>query len=113
MDTHIIIRTFPLPVTEVRLCGWIGEAAPGERLEYWRGHLALDRTPGSARLLEKDRLEVIRVVRRAFWAAERGLVHLVQQRHGPDNYSYLCIARPRPKDERRSLPEILAERPRA
>jgi hypothetical protein len=109
MDTHIITPPSPLLVTELQLCGWIGQAAPGDRLAYWRGHLAFDRVPGSGRLPEIGRLELMRVVRRVSWAAERGLVHLVQQRHGADDYSYLCIARPRPRGARRSLLALLAE----
>src|SRR5690242_3997327 len=109
MDMHIITPTSRLLITELDLCGWIGQVVPGDSREYWRGHLALDRVPRSGRLPEKDRLELIRVSGRALWAAERGLVHLVQQRHGPDDYSYICIARPRPKSERRSLPELLPQ----
>jgi hypothetical protein len=34
-----------------------------------------------------------RLARRAWWAAEQGLVHLVQRRNGPDDFSYLAVAR--------------------
>jgi hypothetical protein len=34
---------------------------------------------------------------RAWWAAEQRLVHLVQERLGPDLFAYIAIARPKPK----------------
>jgi hypothetical protein len=43
------------------------------------------------------------------WAAEQGLVHLVQHRHGPVDYSYLTIARPWPGTPRGDLLAALAE----
>jgi hypothetical protein len=43
--------------------------------------------------------------------AEAGLVHLVQQRLGADDYLYLAIARPQPRQgaPRMKLPGILPE----
>jgi hypothetical protein len=70
---------------------------PGDLLEYHRGFLALDAIEQGTRLAERDRAELLRVARRAYWAAELGLVHLVQRRHGPDDYSYFAIARPKPR----------------
>jgi hypothetical protein len=34
---------------------------------------------------------------RAWWAAEQRLVHLLQERLGPDLFAYIAIARPKPK----------------
>lgn len=51
--------------------------------------------------------ELNRVARRAWWAAEQGLVHLVQRRNGPDDFSYLAIARPRPKELPATLSSVL------
>ena len=82
-------------ITEINLCGWIGRASPGAILEYHRGLLALDVSPQGKRFNDDDRAELARVARRAWWASEKGLVHLVQRRHGNDDYSYLIIARPR------------------
>ena len=39
-----VIR-IPRPrVSEIELCAWVAQAAPGAVLEYHRGYLALDRT---------------------------------------------------------------------
>lgn len=89
---HSIPKIF---ITEINLCGWIGQASPGAVLEYHRGFLTLDASPQGKRLSEEDRAELLRVARRAWWASEKGLVHLVQRRHGADDYSYLAIARPK------------------
>jgi hypothetical protein len=42
-------------------------------------------------------LELVQVAHRAWWAAEKNLVHLVQRRLGENSFSYLAIARPRPE----------------
>ena len=107
---NVIASRFPnilKPVTEFDLCGWVGQAAPGDILEYHRGFLALDTTPQGTRLAERDRAELARVARRAWWAAERGLIHLVQRRHSSDDYSYLAIARSKPKQASVSLSSLL------
>lgn len=96
-----------LPINEIDLCVWLGQAAPGDVLEYHRGALAHDREARISRLPERDRGELIRVGKRAFWAAEKGLAHLVQRRNGPDDYSYLAIARPRPRRTSVSLSELM------
>jgi hypothetical protein len=96
-----------LRLTETDLCAWIGQAAPGEILEYFRGFLAMDTASKGSRLAERDRAELARVARRAWWASEHQLVHLLQRRHGPDDYSYLAIARPKPKQRSVSLASLL------
>ena len=83
------------PINEMEFCGWIGQAAPGDILEYHRGFLALDIAAHGSGLSERERAELSRVARRAWWLAERGLVHLVQRRHKSDDYSYLAVARAR------------------
>ena len=110
MDNRITANTTnPFCLTESELCSWLGGAASGDALEYHRGVLALDRSPLASRLPKADQAELERVARRAFWAAEQGLAHLVQRRRGPDDYSYLMIARPRPKTQSGSLLAMLAE----
>lgn len=47
------------------------------------------------------------MARRAFLASETGLVHLVQRRHGPEDYSYLAVARPKPRHARAALSSLL------
>lgn len=107
---NVIAPRFPVvrkPLTEIDLCGWVGQAAPGDMLEYHRGFLALDTIPQGSRLADRERAELAGVARRAWWAAERGLIHLVQRRHGSDDYSYLAIARPKPKQASVSLSSLL------
>ncbi|WP_188311933.1 hypothetical protein [Salinarimonas soli] len=84
-----------LPLTEMELCSWLGSALPGERLVYHRGHLALDCSPTTARLSEQERSALQRLARRALQLADKGLVCLLQQRHGPDDYSYILVACPK------------------
>lgn len=95
------------PLTEIELCGWVGQAASGDILEYYRGFLALDIARQSTHLPERERAELARVARRAWWAAERGLIHLVQRRHPSGDYSYLAIARPKPNPTAVSLSSLL------
>ena len=76
---------------EAAFCDWIAHAAPGTRTVYFRGHLAYDRMPSSNTFREPERKRLVAVARRAIQAAEDGLVHLVQRRHGPGDYSYLAI----------------------
>jgi hypothetical protein len=84
-------------VTEIDLCAWLGQATPNDALEYHRGFLVLDVDAHISRLANSDRLELIQLASRARWAADRRLVHLVQRRLGENQFSYLAIARPRPK----------------
>ena len=30
------------PISEIQFCAWVAQALPGDRLEYHRGHLAVD-----------------------------------------------------------------------
>jgi hypothetical protein len=98
-----------LLLTETDTCGWLGQAVPGDILEYHRGFLVCDVDARNKRMPERDRAELARVGRRAYWAAEHGLAHLVQRRHGPDDYSYLLIARTRPQTLPVSLSTLLLE----
>ena len=80
-------------LTALEFCAWVGDAAPGDRLEYHRGFLACD--------IAGSELKALRLLaRRAAWTAERGLVHLVQCRRGPGYFSYLAIRRPLPRRPR-------------
>jgi hypothetical protein len=107
MITNVQLAPYGLCLTETDLCGWIGQAAPGEALEYYRGFLAMDTFSHGSRLPGRERTELVRVARRAWWASEQKLIHLVQRRHGPDDYSYLAIARPKPKQGSASLSSLL------
>lgn len=96
------------PIAEIAFCGWLGQASPGDMLMYHRGHLGLDVVPQVSRLPAAERAELVRLARRAMWAAEQGLVHLLQRRHRPDDYAYLAVARPRSGRSAASLSELLA-----
>lgn len=106
MDTNVAT---PSRITETRLCAWLGTAAPGDRLAYYRGVLAVDLASTDGALTKAERAELRRVACRALFAAENGLAHLLQRRNGPDDFTYLLIARPRPKTAGVSLQAILAQ----
>lgn len=94
------------PITEVDLEAWLTTAQPGDRLIYHRGFLAVDASGSTGRLPPPQARELRRVARLAFAAVERGVVHAVQQRNGPNDFTYLLIVRPQPR-RRRSLPSLL------
>ncbi len=83
-------------IGEPEMLAWLLAASPGDRIAYWRGHLAIDLAVTASPLgdSERRRLRGLKVL--ALSMAETGLLHLVQQRLGPDDYLYLAIARPRP-----------------
>ena len=93
-----------LILSEIQFCGWLGQAAPGDSIEYHKGYLVLDVCLFGRGLKDAERLELGRLARRAWLVSERGLVHLVQRRLGPSEFSYLAIARARP----RTLPAALS-----
>lgn len=97
----------PLRLTEIDLCAWIAQADAGDVLEYHRGALALDRLRGMSKLPSADCDRVHALADCAFAAAEQKLVHLVQHRLGPDRFSYLAIARPKPRRADVALSELL------
>ena len=87
-------------LSEMEFAGWVGAAAPGDRLEYHRGFLAVDIVPVISNLPEPERAALKTLGARAWWAAEQRLVHLVQERLGPGLFAYIAIARPKPKPKR-------------
>jgi hypothetical protein len=72
---------------------WLVRARPGERLEYYRGHLGIDRVNGTSSLKEGERRKLAAVADHALALAGRGELHLVQERHGDGDYSYSAVAR--------------------
>ena len=97
------------PFTEIEFCAWVAQALPGDRLEYHRGFLVLDTFPLFSRLDDKARDALRKLADRSFHAAEQGLVHLVQERVGPDCFAYIAVARPKPKSAIISLSALLLE----
>ncbi|WP_173934283.1 hypothetical protein [Chelativorans sp. Marseille-P2723] len=102
-------KSAQLLLTEAQFCAWIGQSAPGATIQYHCGFLAIDMVRASSNLPETDRKELVRVGRRAWWAFDQGLVHLVQRRLGTDRFAYLAIARARPKKMQASLLRVLAQ----
>jgi hypothetical protein len=98
-----VIR-IPRPrISEIELCAWVAQAVPGTVLEYHRGYLALDRTAFGRLGDTPERGALSLLGSRAHDLADRGLVHLVQHRHGVEDYSYFAVARAR---SRGALPDF-------
>jgi hypothetical protein len=94
---------------EIGLAAWIAQAEPGEALVYHRGFLAVDATSVISKL-PADRQRTLQLVAAAARrAAEQNLVHLVQERVGPDRFAYIAVARPKPKHAAASLSALLLE----
>jgi hypothetical protein len=82
---------FPIrPLTVGRFWSWLARSEPGGALEYHRGLLILDRSPASE-LSEDERRTVAKIADAVLGAAEDRLVHLVQRRNGPFDFSYVAI----------------------
>ena len=94
------------PLTEIQFCAWVAQAIPGDRLEYHRGYLAVDADKVTSDLDLNARAELACLRDRAFWSETAGLVHLVQQRLGPDRFAYLAIARPKTSRTERAVPQL-------
>jgi len=97
------------PSTEISFCAWVAQAVPGDRLEYHHGFLAIDTFALFSGRSDKERAELRKLADRSLWAAEAGLVHLVQERIGTDRFSYIAIARPKPRSAAVSLSKLLLE----
>jgi len=95
-------------LTEIQFCAWVAQAMPGDRLEYHRGFMVLDTFPGLSKLGDNERNELRLLGSRAFWSEAQGLVHLVQERLGPDLFSYLAIARPKTRSSADAVTQLAA-----
>lgn len=94
-------------INETAFCAWVAQAAPGDRLQYHHGSLAMDACSHGQTPRSDARRELARVARRARWAVEQRLIHLVQRRNGPDDFTYIAIARPRTPEASASLSSVL------
>ena len=81
---------------------WLRAAHPGSRITYHRGHLCVDRRQRPHAPHDPARVALNRLANRAMRADERGLVHLVQLRHGDADYSYIAIRARTPAKRRRA-----------
>lgn len=104
-----IMAPCELRMSDVGFLAWVQQAEAGDRLQYHRGFLALDTFALISGLSAKERAELGKLATRAFCAAEQGLVHLVQERIGIDQFAYIAIARPKPKRAAASLSALLLE----
>ena len=59
---------------------WVTRAKPGERLEYRRGLLALDRVKATSSLKQAERRKLATVADHALALAHQGKLHLLQER---------------------------------
>jgi hypothetical protein len=80
-------------VNEEEVGRWVREAYPGQSIQYFQGFLALGMDAHGRPLLEAERQATARVASRLWRAAQHDLVHLVQRRQGPNNWSYIAVAR--------------------
>lgn len=99
----------PATLSDIEFCAWIGQAAPGDRLEYHRGFLGIDAMAVISALPEPDRIRLAYLAGAAFRSFEAGLVHLVQVRIEIDRFAYIAIARPRPRSAPVSLACLINE----
>ena len=82
---------------EIAFCAWVAQAEPGEALVYHLGFLAVDAT-SVVSTLPSDQQRALRLLAAAaLRAAVQDLVHLVQDRIGPDQFAYIAVARRRPR----------------
>ncbi len=70
---------------------WLGNARGGERIEYHRGVLAIDRESRISTLAEQHRQELVRIADRVMALAKKGRVLLLQERRGTDDFSYVAV----------------------
>ena len=90
---------------DIGFYAWVALADPGAAVSYHRGFLAVD-TGAVMSPLTLSQQSTLRAIADAAWrASEQRLVHLVQERLGPDLFEYRAIARPKPPST--SIPERL------
>jgi hypothetical protein len=85
------IEKHAVPLDENSLTDWIVDSFPGDKIVYYRGLLAHDRTPSAQVLAPRSRTELNAVARRVFTMAGHGLVHPVQRRIGHSDYLYIAV----------------------
>ncbi len=108
MHPTAFIPAKPRPLTDIEFCAWIGQAMPGDRLEYHRGFLGIDATAVISTLPEPIAAGFRALASAAHRAFEAALVHLVQVRVGPDRFAYLAIARTKPRHAPIPLSQLIA-----
>ena len=97
-------------LNDITLCAWIGQAAPGDRLEYHQGFLGIDTTAGISTLPEPERRQLNKLAKAAYRAFEAGFVDLVQVRIAPNHFAYVATARTRPNNTPIPLDSLLSDK---
>ncbi len=92
---------------EQDLVRWLSTAQPGEQFVYHRGFLVIDMSSSASNLLPPQREMVQQVASRVADLAARGLVQVVQRRHGDGDCSYIAIASKRLNTARRRLSQAM------
>jgi hypothetical protein len=82
-----------VPLSPAAFSAWLARARTGERLEYHRGFLAVDRVKGTSALNESARRKLATVAGQASALSDQGRLHLLQERYGDRDYSYWAVAR--------------------
>ena len=94
------------PISEIQFCAWVAQAEPGDRLEYHRGFLAIDICKAVTTLEPNARKELELLAERARWSEAVRLVHLVQQRVGPNQFSYIATARAKTQSNSKAVAQL-------
>ena len=81
---------------DIGFFAWVSLADEGATLSYHRGFLAVDTGSLISRLTPSQQARLRGIADAAWRASEQNLVHLVQERLGPDLFEYRAIARPKP-----------------
>ena len=92
-----------LLIHEQDLVRWLSSAQPGEQFVYHRGFLVIDMSSSVSSLSPPQREMVQQVASRMADLAARGLVQIVQRRHGDGDCSYIAIASKRLNSARHRL----------
>ena len=93
--------TIPTPppaqvIRKTKFMAWFAKAAPGEKIEYHRGHLVIDRVNGFSSLSEKARRELHAIASHVASLADEGRLVLAQRHLDEGEFSYLAIKTKQP-----------------
>ena len=81
---------------DIGFYAWVSLADAGAIVSYHRWFLAVDTGTLVSRLTPSQQAKLRGIADAAWRASEQKLVHLVQERLGPDLFEYRAIARPKP-----------------
>jgi hypothetical protein len=93
MPTQLSRPQAGVPLSVAAFRSWLARARPGEPLEYYRGHLGMDRVKGTSSLSDPERRNLNAVADHTLALSNDGRLHLLQERHGDNDYSYWAVTR--------------------